>query len=53
MNARALGLPMPVAPPTPGDLPGEVEIWEVGPRDGLQNEREIVPLDVKLEFLHR
>jgi len=53
MNARALGLPMPVAPPTPGDLPGEVEIWEVGPRDGLQNEQEVVPAEVKLEFLHR
>jgi hydroxymethylglutaryl-CoA lyase len=30
-----------------------VTIWEVGPRDGLQNEQAIVPLDVKLEFLDR
>jgi hydroxymethylglutaryl-CoA lyase len=30
-----------------------VEIWEVGPRDGLQNEDAVVPVEVKLEFLDR
>jgi hydroxymethylglutaryl-CoA lyase len=34
-------------------LPMSVTIWEVGPRDGLQNESTIVPVDVKLEFLDR
>jgi hydroxymethylglutaryl-CoA lyase len=34
-------------------LPPAVTIWEVGPRDGLQNESALVPLDVKLEFLER
>ncbi|SNR38531.1 hydroxymethylglutaryl-CoA lyase [Haloechinothrix alba] len=30
-----------------------VTIWEVGARDGLQNEQSIVPLEVKAEFLRR
>ncbi|ASR35765.1 hydroxymethylglutaryl-CoA lyase [Prauserella marina] len=34
-------------------LPGAVTICEVGPRDGLQNEPEPVPADVKLEFIER
>jgi hydroxymethylglutaryl-CoA lyase len=34
-------------------LPERVSIWEVGARDGLQNEAAIVPVDVKLEFLDR
>jgi hydroxymethylglutaryl-CoA lyase len=38
--------------PTPG-LPEHVTIYEVGPRDGLQNESAIVPVEVKAEFLHR
>jgi hydroxymethylglutaryl-CoA lyase len=38
--------------PMPG-LPTAVTIWEVGPRDGLQNESAIVPVDVKVEFLDR
>jgi hydroxymethylglutaryl-CoA lyase len=33
--------------------PREVTIYEVGPRDGLQNEKTIVPVDVKVEFIHR
>ncbi len=28
-------------------------IWEVGARDGLQNEQAIVPVEVKIEFLDR
>ncbi|MDI2032167.1 hydroxymethylglutaryl-CoA lyase [Saccharopolyspora sp. TS4A08] len=44
---------MKVASPEPASLPAEVTIWEVGARDGLQNEKEIVPLEVKLEFLRR
>jgi hydroxymethylglutaryl-CoA lyase len=34
-------------------LPAAVTICEVGPRDGLQNEKSIVPVDVKLEFIRR
>jgi hydroxymethylglutaryl-CoA lyase len=30
-----------------------VTIWEVGARDGLQNEDTVVPVEVKLEFLDR
>lgn len=32
-------------------LPREVTIIEVGPRDGLQNERTPIPTDVKLAFI--
>ncbi|MCE7006014.1 hydroxymethylglutaryl-CoA lyase [Kibdelosporangium philippinense] len=35
------------------DLPADITIWEVGPRDGLQNEKSIVDLGVKLEFIDR
>jgi hydroxymethylglutaryl-CoA lyase len=35
------------------DLPSAVTIYEVGPRDGLQNESAIVPVDVKAEFVRR
>jgi hydroxymethylglutaryl-CoA lyase len=34
-------------------LPTEVTIWEVGPRDGLQNEPTIVPVEVKVELVAR
>ncbi|MFC5151103.1 hydroxymethylglutaryl-CoA lyase [Streptomyces amakusaensis] len=35
------------------DLPARVRIHEVGPRDGLQNEKTVVPTGVKAEFIHR
>ena len=38
--------------PAPG-LPDRVTIYEVGPRDGLQNEDAIVPVQVKAEFIAR
>jgi hydroxymethylglutaryl-CoA lyase len=34
-------------------LPERVRIHEVGPRDGLQNEKATVPTAVKAEFVHR
>jgi len=44
------GLPMTV----PGDgLPSTVTIYEVGPRDGLQNEAALVPVEVKEELIRR
>jgi hydroxymethylglutaryl-CoA lyase len=45
-----LGLPMRV--PEPG-LPERVTIYEVGPRDGLQNEQGVVDTAVKAEFVTR
>ena len=38
--------------PLPG-LPEAVTIWEVGPRDGLQNEAAAIPAAVKVEFVER
>jgi hydroxymethylglutaryl-CoA lyase len=35
------------------DLPKKVKIVEVGPRDGLQNEKGDVPADVKIELVNR
>jgi hydroxymethylglutaryl-CoA lyase len=35
------------------ELPRRVTIYEVGPRDGLQNESAVVPLDVKVELVER
>ena len=34
-------------------LPSHVEIVEVGPRDGLQNEAQPVPLDIKVDLVNR
>lgn len=34
-----------------GNIPRYVKIVEVGPRDGLQNEKEIVPTAVKVELI--
>lgn len=34
-------------------LPKQVKIVEVGPRDGLQNEANPVPSEVKIEFINR
>ena len=34
-------------------IPSKVKIIDVGPRDGLQNEKEPVPAAVKIELVHR
>jgi hydroxymethylglutaryl-CoA lyase len=34
-------------------IPSRVKIVEVGPRDGLQNEKEPVPAAIKVELVHR
>lgn len=34
-------------------LPARVKIVEVGPRDGLQNEKAMVATDIKVELIHR
>lgn len=38
--------------PLPG-LPERVTVYEVGPRDGLQNEAPVVPVEVKVELVER
>ena len=43
---------LPAVHPRVG-LPGEVRVYEVGPRDGLQAEKAVVPLPVKLELIDR
>ncbi|MFF4606768.1 hydroxymethylglutaryl-CoA lyase [Streptomyces sp. NPDC001339] len=46
----ATGLPMTVPAE---ELPARVTVYEVGARDGLQNEKAVVPTEVKAEFIHR
>ncbi|WP_406372047.1 hydroxymethylglutaryl-CoA lyase [Streptomyces sp. NBC_00647] len=55
MSTSELGLPMAVpAQAVPvQDLPARVRIYEVGARDGLQNEKATVPTEVKAEFIRR
>ncbi|MFF5722800.1 hydroxymethylglutaryl-CoA lyase [[Kitasatospora] papulosa] len=43
---------LPVTVPARG-LPDRVRIHEVGARDGLQNEKSVVPTEVKAEFVRR
>jgi len=50
MSALDVGLPMSFPL---GDLPPSVTVWEVGARDGLQNESAVVPVEVKAEFITR
>lgn len=50
MSARDVGLPMVFSST---DLPSRVTIWEVGARDGLQNEKTVIPTEIKAEFITR
>lgn len=43
---------LPMTVPAP-DLPARVRIHEVGPRDGLQNEKASVPTEIKAKFIRR
>ncbi|AEM87419.1 hydroxymethylglutaryl-CoA lyase [Streptomyces violaceusniger] len=43
---------LPMTVPAPG-LPTRILIHEVGPRDGLQNEKALVPVAIKAEFIRR
>jgi hydroxymethylglutaryl-CoA lyase len=43
---------LPMVVPDEG-LPKRVLIYEVGPRDGLQNEATVVPVEVKVELVER
>lgn len=46
------GAGLPMAVPAAG-MPARVRIHEVGPRDGLQNEKAVVPTELKVEFVRR
>jgi hydroxymethylglutaryl-CoA lyase len=47
-------LPMTLPMTLPAErLPSQVTIYEVGPRDGLQNEAGLVPTEVKAELIRR
>ena len=35
------------------NIPSKVQLIDVGPRDGLQNEKSPVPAEVKIELVHR
>jgi hydroxymethylglutaryl-CoA lyase len=51
-----MGSGKPVNPATVTALPGlpaRVTVYEVGPRDGLQNESAVVPVEQKAEFIRR
>ncbi|XP_039586200.1 3-hydroxymethyl-3-methylglutaryl-CoA lyase, cytoplasmic isoform X4 [Passer montanus] len=39
--------------PQASGLPEYIKIVEVGPRDGLQNEKVIVPTDIKIELINQ
>src|SRR4029450_2084609 len=43
---------LPAVHPRP-DFPAAVTVYEVGPRDGLQAEKTVVPLEIKLELIDR
>ncbi|MDA8048013.1 MAG: hydroxymethylglutaryl-CoA lyase [Actinomycetota bacterium] len=47
-----MSFPTPVRYPPPG-LPESVSVYEVGARDGLQNESVILSVEVKAEFVRR
>jgi len=48
MTSRTLPMTEPAA-----GFPDHVTIYEVGPRDRLQNEQAVVPVEVKAEFVRR
>lgn len=43
---------LPMVQPS-AEMPDSVTIYEVAPRDGLQNESKVIPVDVKREFVQR
>jgi len=47
-----MSIALPQVEPDP-TLPAQVRIYEVGPRDGLQNESSVVPAAVKAELITR
>ena len=52
-GARAPTHPQTDTETHPMALPTQVKLIDVGPRDGLQNEKQPVPAAVKIELVHR
>lgn len=52
-GAASSGAPPPGRHSLLASLPPYVKVVEVGPRDGLQNERALVPAHAKVELIHR
>ena len=48
-----MGITIPQRDTTTMNLPSRVKLVEVGPRDGLQNEKQPVPAAIKIELVHR
>ena len=48
-----MGITTPQRDTTIMNLPTRVKLVEVGPRDGLQNEKQPVPAAIKIELVHR
>lgn len=53
LRGRTLSGSLPATAVPMSSFPASVRIVEVGPRDGLQNEKVLVPTKVKLEFISR
>lgn len=51
MTEPTASQPTAARPPLFGGLPPDVTIYEVGPRDGLQNETTILPVERKIEMI--
>ena len=34
-------------------FPNKVNLYEVGPRDGLQNEKDIIPTEIKINLINK
>eukprot|EP00126_Sphaerothecum_destruens_P000243 Sdes_comp10288_c0_seq1m1919 len=45
--------PQHVSPKNPSVFPNHVKIVEVGPRDGLQNEKKFIPTPVKIQLVQK
>ncbi|MEU3226000.1 hydroxymethylglutaryl-CoA lyase [Streptomyces sp. NPDC006976] len=52
MTSARTARTLPMTVPAEG-LPARVRIHEVGARDGLQNEKAVVPTEIKAEFVRR
>lgn len=53
MTHPDLPMTVPAQPFTTAPMPERVTVYEVGPRDGLQNEKAVVPVEVKAEMVTR
>ncbi|MGI8948786.1 MAG: hydroxymethylglutaryl-CoA lyase, partial [Ornithinimicrobium sp.] len=51
-DGRVCSMSLPMVEPRAG-MPERITIYEVGPRDGLQNESSVVPTEVKADFIRR